>query len=76
MNPGCAPQRIGGGHLLDQSAEFCGGTGATSTPALRPGQPGPESAEPLALPADDGVCLHVNQRISSVGPQAAERDPK
>src|SRR4051812_41881058 len=28
MNPGCAPQRIGGGYLLDQSAEFCGCAGA------------------------------------------------
>ena len=37
MNPGCAPQRIGGGHLLDQSAEFCGGAGATSTLPLRVG---------------------------------------
>ena len=36
--------------LLDQSAEFCGCAGATSTVPLRVGQPGPEFAEPFALP--------------------------
>jgi hypothetical protein len=76
MNPGCAPQRIGGGHLLDQSAEFCGGAGATSTPALWLGQPGPESAKPFALPTDDSVCLDIKQGMSPVGPQVAESDPK
>jgi hypothetical protein len=59
VNPGCAPQRIGGDHLLDQSAEFCGGAGATSAPALRLGQPGPESAEAFALPTDDSICLDI-----------------
>jgi len=76
VNPGCAPKRIGGGHLLDQSAEFCGGAGATSAPALRLGQPGPESAEAFALPADHSICLDVNQGMSPVGPQVAESDPK
>ena len=76
VNPGCAPKRISGDHLLDQSAEFCGGAGATWTPALRLGKPGPEFAEPLAMPTDDGVGLDVNQRMSPLGPQAAESDPK
>src|SRR5207248_11573367 len=52
MNPGRAPQRIGGGHLPDQSAEFCRGAGAASTPALPVGQPGPEVAKPCAMPTD------------------------
>ena len=55
MNPGCAPQRVGSGHLLDQSAQFYGGAAATSTPSLRPRKPGPEFAEPFALPTNDGV---------------------
>jgi hypothetical protein len=76
MNPGCAPQRIGGGYLLDQSAEFCGCAGAASTLPLRVGQPGPEFAEPFALPTDDGVCLDIKQGMSPVGPHAAENDPK
>ena len=76
MDPGCAPQRIGGGHLLNQSAQFRGGSGATSTPALRPGKPGPEFAEPFALPTNDGVWLDIQQRMSPLGPHAAERDPK
>jgi hypothetical protein len=76
MDPRRAPQRIGGDHLLDQSAEFCGGAGATSTSALRLGQPGPESAEPFALLTDDSVCLHIKQGMSPVGPHAAESDPK
>ena len=76
VNPGCAPQRIGCGHLLNESAEFCGGAGATSTPALRLGQPSPEFPEPFALPTDNRVCLDVHQRMSPIRPQAAERDPK
>ena len=76
MNPGCAPQRVGGGHLLDQSAEFCCSARATSTPALGLGQPGPESAEPFALPTDDSIWLDIKQGMSSVGPQGAESDPK
>lgn len=76
MNPRCAPQRIGRSHLFDQSAEFCGGAGATATPALRLRQPGPEFAEPFPLPTDDGVGLDVDQRMSPVGPQGVESDPK
>jgi hypothetical protein len=57
VNSGCAPQRICGDHLCDQSAEFCGDARPTSTPALRLGQPRPESPEPLALPVHNGVCL-------------------
>jgi hypothetical protein len=76
MDPRCAPERIGRGHLLDQSAEFCGRAGATSTRTLRVGQPGPEFAEPFALPADDGVGLGVDQRMSPVGPHAAKSNPK
>src|SRR5437588_382783 len=71
VNPGCAPKRISGDHLLDQSAEFCGGAGATSAPALRLGQPGAESAEAFALATDDSICLDINQRMSPVGPQVA-----
>jgi hypothetical protein len=67
---------MGRSHLLDQSAEFCGRAGATATPALRPRQPVPESAEPFPLPTDDGVGLDLDQRMSPVGPQAAESDPK
>ena len=76
MNPGCAPQRIGGGHLLDQLAEFCSGTGATSPPALRLRKPGSKFAEPFALPTNDGIWLDIEQRTSPVGSHAAERDPK
>jgi tetratricopeptide (TPR) repeat protein len=48
-----------------------------ATPALRLRQPGPESAEPFPLPTDDGVGVDVeDQRMSPVGPQAAESDPK
>src|ERR1700751_386324 len=60
VNPGCAPQRICSSHLLDQSAEFCGGARATSTSDLPVGQPGPESPNPFALPADDRLWLHVH----------------
>ena len=35
MNPGGAPQPIGGSHLFYQSAEFHGGPSAASTAALR-----------------------------------------
>ena len=61
MNRGCAPQRIGG-HSLDQSAEFCSGTRATSPPALRLREPGPEFAAPFALPTNDSVWLDIKQR--------------
>src|SRR3954467_13791153 len=59
MNSGGAPQRIGGHHLRDQSVEFCGSAGATSAPALRLGQPGPESPEPFALPSHNAIRLDV-----------------
>jgi hypothetical protein len=32
IDSGCSPQRIGGDHLCNQLAEFCGGAGATSSP--------------------------------------------
>ena len=76
MNPGRAPQRIGGDHLCNQSAKFCGGAGATSTPALRMGKAGPESSEPLALPARNGVCLDVLQGLAPVAPKTAKDNPK
>jgi hypothetical protein len=76
VNPGCAPQRIGSGHLCNQSTEFCGGAGATSAPALRLGKPGPESPEPLALPAHNGVCLDVEQGLAPVAPQTPESNPE
>jgi hypothetical protein len=76
MNPGCAPQRIGGGHLLDNRR-----TSLTVLGRPRRRRCGLESLaqnlrKPFALPADDRVCLDVNQGISPVGPQAAEKDPK
>jgi hypothetical protein len=76
MNPGCTPQRIGRDHLCDQSADFYGGAGATSTPALRLGQPGPESPKPLALPAHNGICLDVQQGLAPVAPQTPKANPK
>jgi hypothetical protein len=62
--------------MFDQSAEFCGSAGATSTPALRLGKPGPESSEPFALPSDNRVCLDVDQGMTPVGPDAAKGNPK
>jgi hypothetical protein len=76
MNPGCGPQRVDSGHLRDQAAELCDGGGATSASAPRFGKPGPESAEPFALPMDDGVGLNVHQRMSPARPLAAQSDPK
>jgi hypothetical protein len=43
---------------------------------MRLRQPRPESPEPFALPSDDRICLHVHQRLSPAGPQAAEGNPK
>jgi hypothetical protein len=76
MNSGCSPQRIGGDHLCNQLAEFCGGAGATSSPALRLGKKSPESPEPLALPSHNGVWLDVEQRLVPVAPQTPEGNPK
>ena len=76
VNPGCTPQWIGSGHLCNQAAEFCCGAGATSTAALRLGKPGPESPEPLALPAHNGVCLDVKQGPAPVAPQTPEGNPE
>src|SRR4051794_11398897 len=52
------------------------GAGATSAPPLRLRQPGPESPEPLALPAHNRVCLDVAQGLAPVAPQIPERNPK
>lgn len=76
MNFGGAPQRIGGDHLCDQSAEFCGGAGATSAPAPRLGKPSPESPEPLELPSHNSVWLDVEQRLAPVALQSSESNPK
>src|SRR3954453_10805584 len=72
MNPGRAPQRIGRGHLFDESAEFCSGAGTTSTTTTRLRQPRPESSGPFALPSHHRVCLDIHQGMSLVGPHAAE----
>jgi Replication initiator protein A len=39
-------------------------------------KPGPESAEPFALPSDNRVCLDVDQGTAPVGPDAAKGNPK
>ena len=63
------------GHMLDQSAEFCGGAGATSAPGLPVGQPVPEFAEAFALANGrqylpghkaTGVCGSRKFRIASL----------
>src|SRR5207248_1498927 len=76
INSGCAPQRIGGDHLCDQSAEFCSGARATSTTTPRLGKPSPESPEPLALPPHNRVWLDVEQRLAPVARQTPEGNPK
>jgi hypothetical protein len=76
MNPRCAPQRIGGGYLLDQSAEFCGCAGRPRRCRCGLDNPGPEFAEPFALPTDDGVCLDIKQGMSPIGPPHCGERPK
>lgn len=48
----------------------------TSTAALRLGQAAPESPEPLALPAHNGVCLEVEQGPAPVALQTPEGNPE
>ena len=52
------------------------GTGATSTPTPRVGQPGPEPPESFALPTNNGACLDIEQSMLPVGPYAAESGPE
>ena len=76
VNPWRTPQRIGRHHPFDQAANL-GRRGRSASPtAPRLGPPGPESAKPLALPADDGVSLYVEQRAAPAVPNAGQTYPE
>ncbi len=74
MDPGCAPERIGARHLLDQVFQLRVYRRAswTSTPRL----PSPEGAEPLAMPADNGFGPYQVQNIAPARPVPRKVDPE
>ena len=68
------PEGIGTRHLADQIPDF--GTHTGGTAPLSPGNPGPEKAETLPLPAHDRVTVNEVQGLSPMGPDPREHHPK
>src|SRR5215467_10162402 len=62
----CSPERVGGGHLPDQSSNL--GTDLWATDALRSRKPGPEEPKALAMPGHHRLRFHDNQGPAPVLP--------
>ena len=76
MNPGCAPERVGGNHPFDEAANLDGRRGSAAMALFHPRPPSPEPAKPFALPADDRVGLDVNQGSAPASPQQGHPHPE
>ena len=76
MNPGCAPQRVGGNHPFDETWNLDGRRGSAAIALVHFRPPSPEPAKPFALPADDRVGLDVNQGCAPARPQQGHRHPE
>ena len=69
MNPGCAPQRVGGNHPFDKTSNLDGRLGSAAIALVHFRPPSPEPAKPFTLPADDRVGLDVNQGCAPASPR-------
>ena len=69
VNPGCAPERVGGNHPFDEASNLDGRRGSAAMALFHARPPSPEPAKPFALPADDRVGLDVNQGTAPASPQ-------
>jgi len=76
VNPRCPPKRIGRCHPFYQAANLDCRSGPAPTALVHLGQPCPEPAKPLALPADDRVSLDVDQGTAPAVPEQGEPDPE
>ena len=76
VNPGCAPERIGRNHPLDQASNLDGYRGSAAMALVHPRPPSPEPAKPFALPADDRVGSDANQGSAPAGPQQGQPHPE
>ncbi len=74
VNARRTPQRIRRGYLDDQSPQLRIQRWASGTVAA--GATRPPSAEPLAMPADDGLGLHEDEGRPPAPPRAGQQDPE
>ena len=74
VDPGSSPDRVGERHLADEFPEFTADRRASWSPVPR--FPGPEEAEPPAVPADNGLRAKETERITPSRPPAGEPDPE
>src|SRR5260370_33672277 len=74
VDSGRAPERVGERHLLDEGSQLQAHrrTPWPSTSRL----PGPEGAEPLPMPADDGLWPKQAQRIAPARPALRKAEPE
>jgi len=76
VNPGCAPERIGRNHPLDQASNVDGDRGSAAMALVHPRSPSPEPAKPFALPADDRVGSDVHEGSAPASPQQGHPHPE
>jgi hypothetical protein len=68
------PTGVRGRHLANEGADLLINWWTAIRATLRPSRPA--AAQPFAMPADDGVRLHDNQRRAPVSPTSGEGHPK
>jgi hypothetical protein len=74
VNPRRTPQRVRGRHLANEGADLLINWRTAIVSLLRASRPA--AAKPVAMPADDSVRLHDNQRGAPVPPTSRESNPK
>ena len=74
MNSGCSPQRVRRRHVTDEHADLLIYRWPAARSAFRTS--GPSPAEPVAMPPDNGVRLHDDQRRAPVLPDSRQGNPK
>ena len=67
------PEWIGGGHASNQGPDLGVDGGATGGSA---GKLGPVLTEAAALPSQDGVGRHHDERVPPAGPDSGQGDPE
>jgi hypothetical protein len=74
VDSGSTPQGVGRGHRPDERGDLlAGGWAAASWPAR---EASPVFAEAAALPTQDGVGRHDDQRLPPTGPESGQAGPE
>src|SRR5215469_14179427 len=75
MNSRCAPRRILGNDPENEFTDFLARRPSAHAD-FGPRNPLPVQFEPCTMPANDGIRLHQDQRLSPPGPEATQRNPE